>query len=462
MWEWMPRDPRATPGRAQEAPRAVARGRRTRAYREAARTRHPDRARAPRDPARPRLVRRDRHPRHPPQPRLRHGPAAHRRRRRGGGLGQHRRAPGLRVRPGLHGVRRHHERGQREEDLRHHGPGARQRRPGHRAQRLGRRPHPGGRALARRLRRRVPAQHPGLGRGAPDLGHPRALRRGGGLLPRHHRLHDHGRGHEPHVRDRPRGHQGRHLGGSLVRGPGRRHDPQFEERGGPFRGARRRRCAAPRAAAAVVPALEQRRGAADRGLPRSDRAPRSGPGDAGARVARQALRHEGRGAARGGRRRLLRGPRTLRAEHRGRLRAPERPPRGGGRQPAARARRRARHRLVGQGRALCALLRRLQHPARHLRGRARLPARHATGVGRHHPPRRQAALRLLRGHGAQAHRGDAQGLRRRLRRHVEQAHRRRLQRRLAERRDGRDGRGRRGQRPLSRGAGARQGPGRRA
>ena len=42
----------------------------------------------------------------------------------------------------------------------------------------------------------------------------------------------------------------------------------------------------------------------------------------------------------------------------------------------------------------------------------------APGARRHHPPRRQAAVRLLRGHRAQNHRDHAQGLRRRLRRYV--------------------------------------------
>ena len=55
------------------------------------------------------------------------------------------------------------------------------------------------------------------------------------------------------------------------------------------------------------------------------------------------------------------------------------------------------HRRLREGRALRAHLRRLQHPAAHLLRRARLPARHRPGVGRHHPPRRQAALRLRRG-----------------------------------------------------------------
>ena len=43
------------------------------------------------------------------------------------------------------------------------------------------------------------------------------------------------------------------------------------------------------------------------------------------------------------------------------------------RQPAALARRRARHRLVDEGRPLRAHVRRVQHPARHVHRRARLP-----------------------------------------------------------------------------------------
>ena len=45
------------------------------------------------------------------------------------------------------------------------------------------------------------------------------------------------------------------------------------------------------------------------------------------------------------------------------------------RQPADGARRRARHRRLAQGRALRALLRRLQHSDRHLRRRARASCR---------------------------------------------------------------------------------------
>ena len=115
-------------------------------------------------------------------------------------------------------------------------------------------------------------------------------------------------------------------------------------------------------------------------------------------------------------------------------------PVGHRRQPAGPARRHARHRRLGEGRALRALLRLLQHPAGHLRGRARVPARHGAGVRRHHPPRRQAALRLCRGDGAEGHGDHPQGLRRRLLRDVEQAHPHRLQLRLADRRDRGDGR----------------------
>src|SRR5207247_960821 len=77
------------------------------------------------------------------------------------------------------------------------------------------------------------------------------------------------------------------------------------------------------------------------------------------------------------------------------------------------------------------LLRRAQHPGRHVRRRARVPARRGAGARRHHQARRQAAVRLLRGHGAEAHRDHAEGVRRRLRRHELKARARGLQRRLA-------------------------------
>ena len=104
--------------------------------------------------------------------------------------------------------------------------------------------------------------------------------------------------------------------------------------------------------------------------------------------------------------------------------------RGG--QPAHALRRLPGHRRVGEGGALRADLRRVQRPGADLRGRARVPARHRPGVGRHHPARRQAHLRLRRGHGAQDHRDHPEGLRRRLRRHGLQAPGRRHQPGLAD------------------------------
>ena len=66
-------------------------------------------------------------------------------RRRHHRLGHRRRPQGLRVQPGLHRLRRRPRRGVRREDPQADGPGAQGRRPGHRAQRRRRRPHPGGR-----------------------------------------------------------------------------------------------------------------------------------------------------------------------------------------------------------------------------------------------------------------------------------------------------------------------------
>ena len=113
---------------------------------------------------------------------------------------------------------------------------------------------------------------------------------------------------------------------------------------------------------------------------------------------------------------------ALRAEHHRRLRAARRTPGRHRRQPAGAPRRHARHRRVGEGRAVRPVLRRVQHSARHLRGRAGVPARHGAGVRRHHPARRQAAVRVCRGDRAEGHRHHAQGLRRRVLRHGEQAH----------------------------------------
>ena len=130
------------------------------------------------------------------------------------------------------------------------------------------------------------------------------------------------------------------------------------------------------------------------------------------------------------------------------LRAARRPADRRGRQPAGGARRHARHRRVDQSRPVRAVLRRLQHSAGDLRGRAGLSAGDGAGVRRDHQAWREAAVRLRRGDRAEGDRHHAEGLRRRLLRHVEQAHPDRFQLRLADGRDRGDGTRRRGQHPV--------------
>jgi hypothetical protein len=84
----------------------------------------------------------------------------------------------LRLQPGLHGLRRIALRGARREDREAAGHGAQERGADHRAQRLGRGPHPGGRGQPRRLRRHLPAQHARFGRRAADQPDSRPVRRG--------------------------------------------------------------------------------------------------------------------------------------------------------------------------------------------------------------------------------------------------------------------------------------------
>ena len=83
---------------------------------------------------------------------------------------------------------------------------------------------------------------------------------------------------------------------------------------------------------------------------------------------------------------------------------------------------------------------------------------HRPGVGRHHPPRREAHLRLRRGDGADGHRDHPEGVRRRLRRDGLQAPPRRHQPRLAHGSDRGHGRAGRGQHPVPQGARCRQRP----
>ncbi len=106
---------------------------------------------------------------------------------------------------------------------------------------------------------------------------------------------------------------------------------------------------------------------------------------------------------------------------------------------------------LGEGRPLRAVLRRVQPPARDLRRRPGVPARHGPGVRRDHSPRGETALRLRRGDRPAAHRDPSQGLRGRVRRHVFEAPRGRPEPRLADRRDRGHGGGGGGQHPLSQG-----------
>ena len=94
---------------------------------------------------------------------------------------------------------------------------------------------------------------------------------------------------------------------------------------------------------------------------------------------------------------------------------------------------------VGEGGPFHPDVRRVQRPDRDVHGRPRLPAGYRPGVGRHHPPRREAALRVHGGDRPAAHGHHAQGVRRRVRRHELQAHPRGHLLRLADRRVRRDG-----------------------
>ena len=148
--------------RAGAARRQRARGRPPARAREAAR------ARARRETARLGLVLRARSLRQAPRVELRNARAAALRR-----CGRHRlrhdlRPEGLRLLAGLHRLRRVSERSLRREDLQGDGSRREVRLSADRDQRLGRRPDPGGRRLARGLRRDLLAERPGLGSDPPD------------------------------------------------------------------------------------------------------------------------------------------------------------------------------------------------------------------------------------------------------------------------------------------------------
>ncbi len=167
---------------------------------------------------------------------------------------------------------------------------------------------------------------------------------------------------------------------------------------------------------------------------------------------KRSLRHARRDRRRLRPRQLSGGPLLLRPQRGRRLRAPGRLFRGDRGQPARPHGRRARHRRQRQDLALHPDLRCLQHPADHLRGLPRFPARRGPGVPRGHPPRRQDHLRLHRGHGAQDLHRHPKGHGRLLRRHELQADAERPGLRLAHGADRRHGRGRRRPHPVPAGA----------
>ena len=84
-------------------------------------------------------------------------------------------------------------------------------------------------------------QHPRLRRHPADQPDHGPGRRRGGVLPRDHRLHPDGRGHQPHVHHRPRRDQDRHRRGRHLRGTRRRPHPRHQVRRRPLPGRRRGR-----------------------------------------------------------------------------------------------------------------------------------------------------------------------------------------------------------------------------
>ena len=128
----------------------------------------------------------------------------------------------------------------------------------------------------------------------------------------------------------------------------------------------------------------------------------------------QALRHQGTDPEGRGRGRFFRDLVGLRQKHRHRFWPCRRAHGGFCRQPADGACRRARQRRLAQGGALRALLRCFRHSDCHIRGCARLPARHRPGIWRADQARRQASVCVLPMHRASRDGHHAEGLRRRL------------------------------------------------
>ena len=188
------------------------------------------------------------------------------RRRRRHRLGHGQRPHGVRLRQGLHRVRRLALGDARAEDHEDPGHGDEGARADHRPVRRRRRAHPGGRRGARRLCRGVPAQRARLRRDPADLRHHGAVRGRRRLFAGDDRLHLHGEGHELHVRHRPGRGEDRHQRGRDRRKSSaarRVHTTQVLDRRRRLR--ERRRGAAADAPADRLPAGQQHRRACRNG-----------------------------------------------------------------------------------------------------------------------------------------------------------------------------------------------------
>ena len=167
---------------------------------------------------------------------------------------------GLRVQPGLHGLRRLARRGLRHQDRQGDGSRAEGGLPGHRVQRRRRGADPGGRGRARPVRGHLLPERDGLGRDPADLADHGAVRGRRGLLAGDHRLHAHGERDVAHVHHRPgRDQDGDRRGGHL-RGArrGARARRPVRRRALPGQGRGRLHRLRPRPA--VLPAVQQPRG----------------------------------------------------------------------------------------------------------------------------------------------------------------------------------------------------------
>ena len=323
----------------------------------------------------------------------------------------------------------------------------------------GGRPDPGGRRLAARLRRDLPPQRHVVGRHPPDQRDPRTVRRRRRLLPGDDRLHLHGAGHAPHVHHRPRRREDRDGRGRHPRAARRRHEPRHQVRASrpssrPTRSPASTRCATcsrscPRTTSRSRPSS-----------PRATTPTASSPScSTSCPPAQPALRHEAASSRPSSTTASTSSTPPLGHVDHLRLRPHRRPRRRRRRQPAAVL---AGVLDIDSSEKAARFVRTCDAfniPLAHLRRRAGLHARHRPGVRRHHPPRGQAALRVLRVDRAPHPDHHPQGLRRRLRRHELQVDRDRPRVRLALGRAGGDGpeRRRRDRLPARAGRGDRPG-----